>query len=256
LAAEVCRYAGTTDYDGKVSAVSDIATTNGLTRVAVTVTADAVWLGLFRVHYLLEEISTWHGEVLQDVAVNSRYLFDGSIVRQQWDDFERDGADIQARRVQGKTLDDFRRHHPGFVHFWDPAAFGHPWREDYSTAKPERRADLDLTGAAATARTPLAMAFYWIRRLPPGPHDATVFFPGFKKDKTAELHLTPAVSDGETVWQAPLHYPSFSKHTPSSGTATVSADGHLLSMTADLHGKLQSARGQIGLAECEGTLER
>jgi hypothetical protein len=89
---------------------------------------------------------------------------------------------LQAERVQAKTLSDFQRQHPGFVQHWDPATFGQPWLHDYPSAPPERRIDLDLhdTPSLSALRSPLALAFYWVRWLPQTRQDVPVFLPGFK----------------------------------------------------------------------------
>ena len=59
---------------------------------------------------------------------------------------------MTAYRVQGNTLADFQAKHPGFVHYWDTAAFGENWLPDYAAATPERRADLDLPRGVDAAR--------------------------------------------------------------------------------------------------------
>ena len=132
--------------------------------------------------YLLEELSIWRGEQLENVAVNSRYLLGHRIVRQQWDEFRRAADGMRGERVQAKTLADFRRRHPGFVQHWDPASFGQPWLRDFPSAPPERRMDLDLHASPLppALRSPLAMAFYWVRWLPRVGQDVPVFLPGFK----------------------------------------------------------------------------
>jgi hypothetical protein len=89
-----------------------------------------LWL---RIHYLVEEISTWRAGEMERLAVNTRYLVGEHIVRQQWDTFQRSrGGGLLAHRVQAKTLADFRRRHPGFVRHWDPATFGSPWLQTIS----------------------------------------------------------------------------------------------------------------------------
>jgi hypothetical protein len=170
FAAEVCHFTGTTDYAGHVTVTTDAAATAGVTRIDVAAAFESTtmfWLG---VRYLIEEVSTWRAGHLESVAVNSRYLLGNYIVRQQWDKFERSADGFQAHRVQAKTLADFRLRHPNFVQHWDPATFRQPWLDDYQSASPERRADLDLRGSPLPSglRSPLAMAFYWIRWLPRG----------------------------------------------------------------------------------------
>jgi hypothetical protein len=82
-AAELSRFAGTTDYAGLVAVTTSVAATDGMTMVDVAATFESTtmfWLG---VQYLVEEVSYWRGGQLESVAVNSRYLVGNHIVRQQ-----------------------------------------------------------------------------------------------------------------------------------------------------------------------------
>jgi hypothetical protein len=190
-AAEVCHYTGSTDYDGHVAVTTNVTESDGVTRVDVVGMFDATTMFWLHIHYLLEEVSTWRDGELQSVAVNSRYLVGDHVVRQSWDHFHRTSDGLLAYRVQGKTLADFRRQHPKFVQHWDPAAFGQPWIGDYQLASPERRPDLDLAGSSLPqgVRSPLAMAFYWVRWLPRGEQSVPIFLPGFKKDRFVNLPI-------------------------------------------------------------------
>ncbi|HEY7579742.1 MAG TPA: hypothetical protein VH855_19305 [Acetobacteraceae bacterium] len=254
-AAEVCRFAGSTDYAGHVAVTTAVTKAADGTIVDVAAAFDSTSMFLFGVHYLLEEVSIWRGGRLEDVAVNSRYLLGHRIVRQQWDEFRRVADGMQAERVQAKTLADFRRRHPGFVQHWDPATFGQPWLRDYPLAPPERRVDLDLHASPLppALRSPLAMAFYWVRWLPNIGQDVPVFLPGFKADRLVEVPLAPAPAAEGTVWRAVLHYPSLSERHPSTTTALVSSDGHLLRITFELHTTYGSGRGDIEQQGCDGT---
>jgi hypothetical protein len=209
------------------------------------------WLG---VHYSLEEISTWRSGQLESVAVNSRYLVGEHIVRQQWDEFQRGVDGLQAHRVQAKTLADFRLRHPGFVRYWDPATFGQAWLHDYQAASPERRADLDLRGAPLPSglRSPLAMAFYWVRWLPRGSQDVPVFLPGFKTERLVDLPVTSATSASGTLLRAPLRYPALRDSPASTATALISPDQHLLRIEFELHTLQGSGRGLIDQEGCQG----
>jgi hypothetical protein len=254
FAAEVCHFTGTTDYAGHVTVTTDAAATAGVTRIDVAAAFESTtmfWLG---VRYLIEEVSTWRAGHLESVAVNSRYLLGNYIVRQQWDKFERSAEGFQAHRVQAKTLADFRRRHPGFVQHWDPATFRQPWLDDYQSASPERRADLDLRGSPLPSglRSPLAMAFYWIRWLPRGDQDVPVFLPGFKAERLVDLPITAVPSASGTVWRALLRYSALSNSPPSTATAWISPDGYLLQMAFELHTWRGSGRGLINQAGCEG----
>ena len=251
-AAEVSRFTGSTDYDGRVVVTTDVTESDGITRIDVAGDFEATTMLWFRIHYLLEEVSTWRGGELQSVSMNSRYLLGDHVVRQSWDDFRRGGDGLQAYRVQGKTLADFRLKHPGFARHWDPATFGQPWLRDYPSAPPERRADLDLTRAPAGLRSPLALAFYWIRWLPRGEQTVPVFLPGFKQERLVELPIAGVPSSGGIVWRAPLRYPTFDATPVSFATARISADRHLLQLAVEVHGSRGSGRGLIAEDGCTG----
>jgi hypothetical protein len=186
--------------------------------------------------------------------MNSRYLIGERIVRQQWDDFRRGTDGLQAYRVQAKTLADFRRRHPGFVQHWDPVTFGRPWLSDYPSASPERRLDLDLQGTPLPTglRPPLAMAFYWVRWLRRGSQDVPVFLPGFKRDRLVELQIADVGSSSAATWRAPLHYPALLDRPPSTATARIAPDGHLLGIAVDLHTVWGWGQGTISSEGCEG----
>jgi hypothetical protein len=255
-AAEVCRFAGDTDFAGHVAVTADASAREDVTTVDVAMTFESTTMFWFHIHYLVEEISTWRAGELQRVAVNTRYLVGDHIVRQQWDDFQRQTDGLTAYRVQAKGLEDFRRRHPGFVQHWDPATFGQPWLQDFHAASPERRADLDLKGSPLSAglRSPLAMAFYWVRWLPQGGQDVPVFLPGFKADRLVDLPITAAVSPRGMLWRASLHHPALSRTPASTATAWTSADGHLLQLAFELHDGRGSAHGLISQEGCEGVL--
>ncbi len=255
---EVCRFAGRTDYAGHVAVTTAVTASGDRTIVDVATTFDSTSMFLFGVHYLLEEVSTWRGGQLENVAVNSRYLLGHRIVRQQWDEFRRAADGMQGERVQAKTLSDFRRRHPGFVQHWDPATFGQPWLRDYPTAPPERRIDLDLHGAPLppALRSPLAMAFYWVRWLPQARRDVPIFLPGFKADRLVDVPVAPVPSAEGTVWRTVLRYPSLSERDPSTASAMVSHDHHLVRITFELHTVYGSGRGEIYLQGCDGSSAR
>ena len=253
-AAEVCRYTGSTDYDGHVAVTTDVSESDGVTRVDVAGMFEATTMFWLRIHYLLEEVSTWRDGELQSIAVNSRYLIGDHVVRQSWDDFHRDSDGLRAYRVQGKTLADFRRQHPKFAQHWDPTAFGQPWVRDYQLASPERRPDLDFTGSPLPSglRSPLAMAFYWVRWLPRGEQSVPIFLPGFKKDRFVDLPIVAVPSSGGAVWQSPLRHSAFSERPVSVATAHISPDRHLLRLAFDVHGSRGSGRGLITEDGCDG----
>lgn len=252
--AEVCHFAGTTDPAGRVAITTDVTATGGITRVDVALTFNSTTMFWVPIHYLVDEVSQWRAGELESVAVNTRYLIGNHIVRQLWDRFQRGSSGMQAQRVQAKTLSDFRAKHPGFVQHWDPATFGQSWLQDYPSASPERRADLDLNGSPlpSSLRSPLAMAFYWIRWLPSGGEDVAVFLPGFKADRVVHLPVTGASSGGVTMWQAPVRYPALQDSPASTAEAWTSAGGNLLRLTFDLHERRGSAHGVIEQKGCQG----
>ncbi len=252
-AREVCRFAGTTDPAGRVAVVTNVAAADDVTTVDVAVTFEAPAVLWFRIHYLVEEVSTWRAGELESVAVNNRYLVGNHIVRQQWDDFRRGPDGLRARRAQGKTFSDFRRRHPGFARHWNPATFGSPWLRDYEFASPERRRDLDLRSPLPSGlRSPLSLAFYWVRWLPRGGQDVPVFLPGFKADRLVELPIVAASWAGGMLWRAPLRYSALRRRPVSTATAWTSSDGHLLQLAFDLHGSRGTARGLIRQVGCQG----
>lgn len=257
---EVCHYAGTTDYSGRLDVVTNVTSSakDGSVTVDVVTRFTGKPILFTRVTYLMEEISTWTLGQLQSVAVNSRYLVYDHIVRQQWDEFERNGNSLNAYRLQGKSLDDFRLKYPEFVAHWDPATFGQPWLQDYRLAHPERRADLDLppTDAQPDIRSPLALAFYWSRQIPRGGETATIFLPGFKKDKRVDLAITAAEpqSDGSQPWQTSVRYPALNPNRPSTAKAWIARDGHLLKLAFNVQSRGRSGEGVLQLEGCNGTL--
>jgi hypothetical protein len=258
LATETCQFAGTTDYAGHVSVITTALADRGIVRVGVAVRFEAttgLWLHL---RYLVEEISEWRNGALLRLDANTRYVFAGRVMRQQWDEFRTAAAGLQAHRIEGKRSAQFSRQFPGFARHWDLNAFGGDWLDDYVSAAPERRPDLDLHRRAhdAAVQTPFALAFYWVRFLPPTAQRAQVFLPGFKADKLAELAMSPVPADHGVVWRAALHHPYLSAAPPSSATAAIAADGHLQLLTFELHGSAGSARGTLHLAGCRGTAAR
>jgi hypothetical protein len=253
--AEACRFAGTTDPPGEVAVTADVTEANGTTHVDVAATFETTTMFWLRIHYLVEEVSTWRSGELETVGVNTRYILGSHIVRQTWDLFKHDRDGMQGYRVQAKSQADFQRKHPGFVQHWDPSTFALPWLDDYSAASPERRADLDLTSAPVSSNllSPLALAFYWVRWLPPGAQDKAVFLPGFKADKLVNVPMTAAAWNGGTVWRTPLRYSILSKAPPSIATAWMSADRHLQQLALDLHEPQGAGSGILSQEGCEGS---
>jgi hypothetical protein len=100
--------------------------------------------------------------------------------------------------------------------------------------------------------SPLALAFYWVRWLPPGAQDEAVFLPGFKADKLVDVPMTAAAWKGGTVWQTPLRYSVLSKAPPSIATAWMSADRHLLQLALDLHEPRGAGSGILTQEGCDG----
>jgi hypothetical protein len=114
--AEACRFAGTTDPSGKVAVTADVTETNGTTHVDVTATFETTTMFWFRIHYLVEEVSTWRSGELETVGVNTRYLLGSHIVRQTWDLFKRDRDGMHARLPgSGGFPAQANRHHPPLI---------------------------------------------------------------------------------------------------------------------------------------------
>ena len=256
FAGEVCRFAGTTDYNGQV-AVTAITSTNaaeGTTTVDVRLGFKGTPMLFVHTNYLMQEISTWKATRLQSLAVNSRYRVDGRVVRQLWDVFVRGSDGLEAYRLQARAPKEFLRKHPSFAEHANPATFGRPWLRDFWRADPERRRDLDLPASSAVPdiRSPLALAFYWGERLPRTSQAATVFLPGFKKDKSVTLTIGPAgpPSDGAQPWETSVRYPALSMTRASTAEAWVSADGHLLQLAVQVRSGDRTARGIIHQEGC------
>lgn len=252
---EVCRFTGTTDYSAGRLAVTtgtDTSPANGTTTVDVIASFSGTPFPFIDIKYLMEEISIWRSTGLETVAVNSRYIVEGHIIRQEWDVFHRAKDGFDAYRVQGKTFDDFRQKHPGFARHWDPATFGQPWLQDYGRASPERRRDLDLPapGLQTDVQPPLALAFYWIRHLPPNGGVATVILPGFKRDKSAVMTISPAHAPGAREFVTSVRYPALSMARPSTARAWVSPDGHLQELAAQVQYGDRRASGVIRAEGC------
>ena len=256
---EVCRFAGTTDYDGRIT-VTAITSTNaaeGTTTVDVRLGFTGTPMLFVHTNYQMQEISTWKATRLQSLAVNSRYRVDGRVVRQLWDVFVRGSDGLEAYRLQARTPEEFSSKHPAFAEHANPASFGQPWLQDYWRADPERRRDLDLPASSAVPdiRSPLALAFYWGERLPRTGEAATVFLPGFKKDKSVTLTIAPAgpPSDGAQPWETSVRYPALSMTRASTAEAWVSADGRLLQLAVQVQARDYTAHGVIRQEGCSST---
>ncbi|MGI4977857.1 MAG: hypothetical protein ACRYG6_13030 [Janthinobacterium lividum] len=256
-AGERCRFTGETDHAGRVEALVDVSDAPGGERtvdVLLDVRATVWWV--LDVRYLVEERSTWRAGVLREVAVNTRSLSGGRVVRQSWDDFRRDGDTLAARRVQARTLAQFRLRHPAFAAHWDPGAFGAPWLADYDAAAPERRPDLDLPAADPATRTPLATAFFWTRWLPEPTGTVPVVLPGFKRDATLPLDPVarapgPDAPPGTArQWDVALRHPALDRAASSRAEAWVAADHRLLGLAFELHAPAGSARGTVRAEGC------
>jgi hypothetical protein len=156
--------------------------------------------------------------------------------------------------LQARTPEEFSSKHPAFAEHANPATFGQPWLQDYWRANPERRRDLDLPASSAVPdiRSPLALAFYWGERLPRTGEAATVFLPGFKKDKSVTLTIAPAgpPSDGAQPWETSVRYPALSMTRASTAEAWVSADGRLLQLAVQVRARDYTAKGVIRQEGC------
>lgn len=251
-AAEVCRYEGTASHAGRIAVRTEVSSADGLVTVDATLALTAsTWL--FDVQYLMQETSTWRGNEVQGIAVNTRYSLNGRIKRQQWDVWARGPDGLEARRIQGKSLDDLARQHAGFAAHWPVAAFGQPWLQDWEHAAPDRRPDLDLRPAPHGVRPPLALAFYWSRWLPRAGGAAAVFLAGFKRDALASVAFgAPAAEGAAEVWRAPLRHAALGVRPASTVAAWVSPDAHLQQLAFDVHAPLGSGEGVVRASGCQG----
>jgi len=252
--AEICRFAGHTDYSGRVEVTTiDQRAADGTDTVDVLGVFQGKPWPFVHIRYLMEELSRWRSGQLQDVAVNTRYLVDGHIVRQLWDDYTADVHGMTAYRLEGSPAQ-IQQKHPGFIRHWDPATFGEPWLQDFRSAHPDRRRDLDLplSSMRPDIRVPLALAFYWSRWPPSGAQAVDVFLPGFKKDKTADLTVQPdgPSGDGWHQWQITVRYPGLSTTQPSTATAQVSTDSHLLQLAGRVFARNLVGHGEIAQQGC------
>ncbi|HSU05628.1 MAG TPA: hypothetical protein VLI93_08650 [Acetobacteraceae bacterium] len=255
-AAEVCRFTGTTN-DGGQLAVTNMISANpadGTTMVDVIGRFRDTPIPFVHLNYMMEEISTWKAGQLRLLAVNTRYLVDGRIIRQLWDIFQPGPRGLEAYRIQAKTPDTLQREHPAFIRHFDPASFGQPWIDDFRSARPDRRADLDLPAAAMrpNLRPPLAMAFYWTRHMPPGGQSVTVFLPGFKRDKTASLTVAASglPGDGWQRWDTSVRHPALDMAHASTASAWVSTDGRLLQLAGTFTTRHRTGSGIIREQVC------
>ncbi len=253
-AAETCRFEGTTDYAGRVSVTTTAAASGETMRVDVAVRFEATTALWLHLHYLVEEISQWRNGALLRLDANTRYMFAGHIVRQQWDEFRSAPDGLQGYRIEGKRPAQFRRQHPRFAQHWDLASFGANWLNEFASAAPDRRPDLDLPRLpeVAAVQSPFALAFYWVRFLHPGARHEPVFLPGFKADKRADIAMESATAGDGRLWRAVLHHSYLSAAPASTAAAQISADGHLQRLSFALHGSAGSATGSLHQAGCAG----
>lgn len=251
---EICEYAGRTNYSGAVSVRAEVSPAQNETGVRVALRFTARFMMIFEVEYLAEEISHWRNGELQSVALNTRYLVNNRIIRQQWDDFDRGKDGFAAYRVQGKNGEDFRRRYPAFSRYWSPSMFGQPWLAEYQLARPERRPDLDLSKQAIAAglRSPLSFAFYWIRTLRPVSQTVPVFLPGNKRQSRVDLSVTPPEAEsGLRVWHIPIHFEAFRTSKDSQAMAWISPSQQVEQIAFYVSNQSGTGSGVLRKLKCE-----
>lgn len=243
--AEVCTYEGDASYGGHVLVRTEASTAGGVLSLRVTGRLTASPWRLWNVEYFGDEITTWRDGVLRGIAANSRYLVNGGVKRQQWDVWKPEAGGLEASRAQAKREREFHTRYPSFAVHWPIAAFGRDWLPGFAAAPPERRPDLDLPHPNPALRTPLALAFYWIRFLPPGTSSVPVFLPGFKRDA---LVTEPLRYEG-AAWHMPLHHPALGDQ--SSATAVI--EGTMLRwLSIEAHETLGNGVAAVTLMGCSG----
>jgi hypothetical protein len=256
-AAETCNYAGSGDYDAQIAITTVARRSGGDEHVQVLWRLTARALVIFRIRYLVEEVSDWHDGVLQSVGLNVRYFVNGRIVKQQWDLFERQGMGFAAWRVQAKSARILAAEHGELLRLWDPAGFGLPWVAQYRAGHPERRPDLDLHPGEAPPdlTTPFAEAFYRVRREPPHAARVALFLPGNKKEPRPNVAVpapTPAPG-GARVWHVPLGDEKLGMAAESTAAVTVAPDSTLQAIGFHLASGMYTAEGAIRLEGCAGS---
>jgi hypothetical protein len=72
-ASEICHFAGTTHYSGRLEVTTNVNSrvTDGTTTVDVITRFIATPWPLIHIHYLMEEISAWKSDQLQSVAAST-----------------------------------------------------------------------------------------------------------------------------------------------------------------------------------------
>jgi hypothetical protein len=257
VAMETCRYSGTTSYAGTATVETKAAKVNGETTVDVAARVNARSLGFLDWQYLYEEIGTWRGGEIQRIGVNHRYSFAGFVRRQLWDVFDRTPAGLTAYRVQANSLADIQEKHPGFAEHWSMERFGQPWLADYASARPERRADLDLPAAEMPAGigTPLTLGFFWVRWSGLSARTVPVFLPGFKHNIRVDVQVAPVGTEANGLLhvRSTVRHPQLSETQVSTGDAWISPDHRLVRVTFDARTDRASAVGELRADGCTGT---
>ena len=248
--AEICRFGGETSQGGRLAVRTETSEAGGRMTVDVRLEFTVhAWMTEYR--YLGQEITEWTAAGLQSIAVNQRNLADGRVKRQQWDVFARAGDGLEARRAQAKYVADLRQRHAGLMAHWPAESFGRPWLADFARANPERRPDLDLP--ATDARTPLALAFYWSRFLPPEGAAISLVLPSFKRNKTTTLRLGAAVpGEGWRRWSTELQHAGLAGSPASVAAAWVSPENYLMQLGLEVHTRWVSGTAVVRAQGCEG----
>ncbi len=248
-AMEICTYEGEASYRGHTIVRTEASMEASLLTLRVTGRLTTSPWRLWDVEYLGDEITTWRDGVLASIATNGRYLVNGAVQRQQWDVYRSGAGGLEDSRAQAKRVRDFSARYPGFAVYWPLSAFGQDWLPGFATAPPDRRPDLDLPHPSPALRTPLALAFYWVRYLPPDATAVPVFLPGFKRDAL----VTETVRRAGNSWTMPLRHPALGDATMAEA---VVVDHHLRRFRIDAHETLGAGQATLSLVACEGSQDR
>jgi hypothetical protein len=255
---ETCHYEGNTTYNGHLTIETRYERTPERTVFRTLLRFSARFL-IWGLKYDIDEIdqlSPFDGS-LTSVGLNARYVLNGTIKRQQWDDYAFNWLtdSTSAERIQGGASDEFAQRYPKFAEHWDYSHFGDDWLDDYEGASPDTRSDLDIKGFSNQIASTLYVAFLSSRFADPtlGPVAFEPFIPGSKTGKPADpLRADPLVQGDQAIWRVPLSIDGLA--TPDGKPAEFRVDEATHTLQAvhlTIKSPLGSAEGDIKLIGCQ-----